>query len=353
MGELEKGPDISCLEHFRNLMLFTPLVIGMYAKLVFIPYGHSVYYSWPSIHQELEPVYMILSFIILSALICAYVALYIRRKNVFFYALIFFLLMIPYLNITYFGIWLANRYAYFASFCLPVIAAFFIADAAKRISMSGKYLIFILWMCFVAVSLFRTLYCQQVWKDDHSLWKYETGLKNPSLMAFASLAYSYVRQAQEESEPEKKEEFFRQAEKNIEKGFHQFKISKLRESTPHLFQLYFLQGMMAQLKGESFNAQLSFYAKAYELKPERKECVWKMAEIYYRIAENEDDMDKKKEKAQLSLSYFEKYIYLTKNDRQAAASNLALLENAYDTDFPFLRTKTAPLRRELMQRTDL
>lgn len=342
----ERGPDIAMSDHIRHLLLFTPLVLAIYAKLIFIPFGHSVYYTWPTIHRSLEFSQIFLSLCISVCLILSCFILYRKRKDIFFYVLMFFVLMIPYLNIIYFGIWLANRYIYFASFCILVIAALFAKETAQTFQNYGKNIVFALWICFLLCSIYRTLVYQQVWKDDRALWQYETELKNPSLMAFSSLAYSYLRETQDL--PEKKEMLLKKARISIEKGFLRFQNAGLRETSPHLFKLYFLQGMIAGMKGESLEKQLVFYEKAYTLKPENKECVRKMAEIYYRLAEHESDMETRKEKARMSLRYFKKYMHLTKNVPGAARSHLHLLKNAYDAAFPFLQSETAPLQKELM-----
>ena len=48
--------------------------------------------------------------------------MFCRHKDIFFYYAAFFVLMIPYLNLAYVGIWVADRYVYFSAFCILAMA---------------------------------------------------------------------------------------------------------------------------------------------------------------------------------------------------------------------------------------
>src|SRR5437016_3705064 len=58
--------------------------------------------------------------------------LFLRRKDLFFYYAVFFVLMVPYINLRFLGIWLADRYLYFSGFCLLALAVSLVLAALQH-----------------------------------------------------------------------------------------------------------------------------------------------------------------------------------------------------------------------------
>ena len=267
----------------------------------------------------------------------------VKRKDLIFYLVAFLALVLPYLNIVYFGIWVANRYVYFSAVCVVVIVSRIIIDAVSKKKRTIRYLCFVCGIAYVVLNLCQTWRYQKVWKDDHTIWNYETSLEKPSLMAYSALADALIAKARSTESLQQKRGLYQQAAMAIEDGLKSFHNSKLRETTPHLFMLYFLQGSLAEHRGESYQKQLSFYSKAFELKPKEKATVRKMAEVHYRMAVDTNDPKKREKLATRSLDYFKKYIHLTRYDKSAYRSNLLLLE-AYEEHFPFMRLQIQKIK---------
>ncbi len=346
-GVLDRGVDSSSWNHLKNLLLFIPLVMGISFRLILIPSGHSVFYEFPSIHKPLTQSEIALSILILISIIAITIFWFIRRKDLFFYWLVFFLLMIPYMNIVYIGIWVANRYVYFSSFCILVI----LAEAAKYLADRNAYLkkaIMLAGVAYLCLNMVQTWRYEQVWKNDSDLWQYEANLPSPSLMAMSSLANSYIAAAEKTVDTAKKKELYTQADIWLEKGFEQFQRSGQRETTPHLFRLYYLKGLLTQLRGENDDTQMRYYKKAYELKPNIKENVRKMAEIHYRRAIASDDANVRKDEAAMSLRYFKKYIVLIRKEFHTDKSLIGILQS-YEDNFPFLNNEISAFRKEISE----
>lgn len=340
-GVLDRGVDSSSPNHLKNLLLFIPLVMGIGFRLILIPSEHSVFYEFPSIHKPLNQFEIAFSVLILISIIAITIFLFVRRKDLFFYWLAFFILMIPYMNIIYIGIWVANRYVYFSSFCILVILAETAGYLMYRYHRLKNVIIFsgIVYLC---LNMVQTWQYEQVWENDSDLWQYEANLPSPSLMAMSSLANSYIIAAEKTVDTAKKKELYTQADIWLEKGFEQFQHSGQKETAPHLFRLYYLKGLLAQLRGENDDVQMRYYKKAYELKPDIKENVRKMAEIHYRRAVASDDADVRKNEAAMSLTYFKKYIVLMKKELQTDKSVAGILQ-LYRKHFPFLEKEIPKL----------
>ena len=336
------------LEHIKSLLLFTPLVVGLYTKLILIPKGYSIDYSWPSIHQPLTISHVVLSFAIAAIIILIVIAAFKKQKALLFYIVICVLLMLPYLNVLYIGVWIANRYIYFASFCILA----FIAYIIKTTSLTGMTLtkvgMCILGTVFFVANVYQTWSYQQVWRDDYTLWLYETRLDNPSLMSFSALADCYIGMAKKESDQKAKAALFGQADTTIDRGFATFKNSTMRETTPHLFRLYFLKGVLTQARGEKLEAQLYWYQKAYDLRPKKETVVRKMAEINYRMALESQDLRRMKQLSEASLGFFEKYLALTIHKQRSMQNDLLILEE-YAHKFPHLTEATNRIRRDFFE----
>jgi len=351
-GVLDRGVDNGSFNHLKTLLLFIPLVMGISFKLILIPFGYSILYEFPSIHEPLSRFDIAYSVLIGISIIVITIFLFIKRKDLLFYWLAFFLLMIPYMNIIYIGIWVANRYIYFSSFCILVI----LAETAKYLihqNLLMKKVIIFAATAYLCLNIVQTWRYEQVWKSDSEIWKYEVSLQSPSLMAISSMANSYIIAAKKTVDTQEKKELYIQADILLEKGFEQFKNSGRLQTTPYLFRLYYLKGLMTPflIQGEHYEAQMAYYAKAYELKPDNKDIVRKMAEMYYRRAVASDNADDKRHDAEISVSFFKKYITLMQKEFQTDPSILPILRS-YETHFPFLTDNIAALRREISEKSN-
>ena len=60
---------MNALEHVKYLVVFMPLVFALYLKVIFLPFGHSIYYAYPSIHEPLTVFNVVLSVMIAVAFV--------------------------------------------------------------------------------------------------------------------------------------------------------------------------------------------------------------------------------------------------------------------------------------------
>jgi hypothetical protein len=343
-GVLDRGVDSLSLYHVKNLVFFTPLIIGRYLQLVFLPGDFQIFYDWPSIHQPLTVWNVGLSIGLGILILLALLYTWRRHRDICFYLTAFLALMVPYFNIMYIGIWMANRYIYFSSLCL-LTAAFLSLERSVLKNRPGRHLAAsVVLAVVVAIWAGHTWYYQKVFKDDASLWRYETGLRNPTLMAYASMAAVDINLAGDEPGAKRRMPFYDKAAAQISAGFNRFHTSNMKKSAPHLFQLYYVQGVLAGRRGMAYGEQLNYFEKAYELKPLEKSVLWKMAETLFRLAATASDTNERRHLATRSMDMLEDYIHMQSNTEDRMARIVQLLEEEYRPRFPFLQSRINKIR---------
>ena len=334
------------IEHMRNLIIFIPLVLGIYFKLVYIPADFSIYYTWPTIHQSVNTFQIILSFFLTVSWIYFLFVTFKKHKDIFFYAIAFLWIALPYLNILYFGIWIANRYIYFASFFILCTGACILRKSVRNAPKISRQFIAPCLFIFVFLNCIQTWRYQDVWRDDYSLWSYEVEADSPSLVSFAMLSSNLLEKAQSEANLMERLKSIKRAEELVENGFQHYKRSGLRNTTPHLYKLYLLKGEIAEEVGQPYDNQLKYYQKAYKLKPRQEDTLRKMAEVYYRMAEKSRSPEKQVLWASKSLDFFEEYHQVTGNSRKLVQFKRRVL-TSFKEYFPFLKLRIVKLLNEI------
>src|SRR5205807_4386913 len=94
------------------------------------------------------------------------------RKDLFFYYAVFMVLMVPYLNLLYVGIWVADRYVYFASFALLAIAVSLAGVLLRFPQPVLRIAVLVVCASILAWNVFQKLSYQPVWRNGETLWQY-------------------------------------------------------------------------------------------------------------------------------------------------------------------------------------
>lgn len=349
-GEMAGGAvDLSFGGHLRNWLLFTPLVLGLYLKIIFVPFGHSILYTWPSIHREpLGNEFILLSVFLALLGVGMTVWAFFQRKDLFFYVLAFLLVMFPYLNIVYTGIWSANRYVHFAAIFVLAIAACLIRTLVEGWGTWGRRLVFGFWVAVLSFNLFQSFQYQQAWKDDRSLWAYETTLRNPSIMSFASLAFSFLQQAERSADPAQKSHLLGIAGMHLRRGFEYFENSGFLETEPHIYKLHKVAGMLAEEEGHRIETILAHYRRAHNLKMDDSFVLRKISEYLYRLGLKSSNEQQRERLALEALEFFEQYLAINLNTLEQTPSNLAVLDS-FSERFPFLKKRVHRIQKTILK----
>jgi hypothetical protein len=334
-GVLEREVANFSSEHITSLLTFTPIILVLYLKIIFVPFQYSIQYQWPNIYDPLTTPQVFVSLCIAVIIIWVSIIMFLKRKDLLFYWISFFLLMIPYLNIIYIGIWIANRYVYFSAFCILCLVGelylYFIKNKWLR-SIS-----LLIWLCFILLNVFQTYKYQAVWENEYTLWHYENGLKNASLTSFSALSYSYMQLARQEVNPASRSTLFTKAENIIRRGLERYDHLENQKWDQNVSKLYYMKALLSGYRNESLVEQLNHYKKAYEIQPEVPRVSRKLFQLYYKMAMDTDKASEKKALALLSFLFFEQHVDLTWNDPVHRWFNSLALEEIYRKNFPFLK----------------
>jgi hypothetical protein len=342
-----RGPSPLSFTHLATLAKFTPLVFGAYMQHLLLPVQYSIAYAWPSVSRSLAPVEIVASVGIAASLVLLFVCLMHRRKDFLCYAVWFVALLLPYLNLVYIGHWQANRYLYLACFC-PIVM---LVDPIIKWLTTQSAACWVRWLklpgavslvLYLAVLAGWTLFYQRVFKSDHSLWRHEISLSNPSMLAYQAYAKSFVNRARKENNPQDREKWLLKAEMAIGKGVKHFNKLPLVEAPDYLTyevgyfaKLHYLKGRISELRGESLLAQLAHYKKAYAISPVNSLNQRFLAKTYFMLALFEKEYLLKTRYAALSFGFFQEYVDFIRHRPVKLKKSYRIFQE-YLRFFPFL-----------------
>src|SRR5262249_8581520 len=142
-----RGPPASSGEHLRTLSTFLPVVLLEDLKLVFVPTDLSLFYDFPAVGRSIGLGLLAFAYLLTAALIGALGYTLRRRKDLFFWLATAAVLLSPYLNLVYIGIWIANRYLFLIALCPLAIAATLASERLRprlALAIAGSYGLFFL-----------------------------------------------------------------------------------------------------------------------------------------------------------------------------------------------------------------
>ena len=352
-GMFGRGPGSFSAEHLKNLMVFIPLVMFYYGQMIFFPfYDYSISYYRPNVNISLEPSQIAISICTGLTIICLLIITFYKRKDIFFYLITFFILMIPYCNIVYIGIWIASRYIYFSCFC--ILAALFTILTDKKENIYIKKIIWITCIIFIVLSSFYNYKYQKAWKDNHSLWTYENNLNDPSILSYEALAKSYIKTAKTINNSESKIKLLNKADIIIQNGLKKFHMLNFRTSNYFIPEMashskfYYLKGLIAEIRDNNLEKQLEYFTKAYKIY-KNKLNIFMMARIYFKLAVRTDKPAKRKNNAKLSFKYFTEWIYGTNNIKKQKHKLLMVTKN-YKKNFPFMLKEITQIQNYILKK---
>jgi len=348
----ERGPSPFSLQHLKTLALLVPLSLGRTLAHIGSAAEHSISYLRPNVALPLTPaeIGIIVAMIAGSAIGLAVVLRY--RKDLAFYVLGFFIFMLPYFNVEYLGLWVADRYAYLSSFCVMALLSALAIDAWRS---PRPYLRRLSTAAVVALTFFggygvaagRTH--QQAFRNAHSFWVYERGLPQPSLLAFASDAKTILQDAAK-AEPgsQARQQALQQATRLAEEGIRYYRslpwkpapgyVSRDRAETA---ELYSVLGLAAALAGNPIEQRLAFHQAAYQMMPNQYTALM-LAQALLDLAKREPASE---QRARESLRYFHQYLRYASSD-PLRRSGLRGLLRQYTDPFPALMDEARRIAEE-------
>jgi len=230
-----------------------------------------------------------------------------RRKDLFFYFTVFFILMVPYLNLVYIGIWVAERYVYFSVFCLLALAvslAMPVLESAKHRFRLG---VLALGAVFILFNLPQTFLYQAAWRNAETLWQYNLAQPNPDPASYANLAVYYYNDALAKQGTPEMEMSMQKMSVVVDAGLGQFWPDHQKAPLAETYFLFFLQSIVQEVRGD-LDGALASLLRADELHPGFDSTLLNLARLYHKLAEATTDKQQHRTYAAAAVERFNAYI---------------------------------------------
>jgi len=319
VGLFDRGYTAHGAAHLWNLLMNNSMGFWLYLRQVFFPWHLSVLYTWPGLLEHYPAWQIVAALATAAAIIAVGVWMFRRHKDIFFYYAAFFMLMIPYLNLIYIGIWVADRYIYFSAFCILAIATT-LAQAAFRSSrpipriaaMTGC-------VAFAAVNLYQTFSYEPMWRNGETLWQYHLTLLRPSSIAYENLAAYYYAQfssAHAQNNMPMMVLSLKKMEAVIDTGLAQFWPDHHEPPPQTTSYLFFLQSLAQEVKGDQ-TAALESLLISDRLHPGFAPTELNLSLLYRKLAEASRSPQQQKAYLEEARDRYSQYITLTCRGRPA------------------------------------
>ena len=330
MGIFDRGYSAHGLAHFWNLLMINPLVIWIYVQQTFCPWHLQLLYVWPDLRM-VYPAWQIavsLASVTFAGVIGLWWLRY--RKDCFFYFSTFFILMVPYLNLTYIGIWVAERYLFFPVFCLLVPACSLVAGISQRPSPILRMAALAMAVIFFVINVFQTIAYQPAWRNSETLWQYHVASPSANPTAYANLAAAYYAEATAHPGMPEMTLALNKMSVVVTAALHQFWPDQTQSPPPETYFLFFLQSLLQEVGGEP-QAALASLLMADRLHPKFDSTNLNLSRLYHRLAGTTADLSLRQTYALAARDRFVEYLALVYRGRAASPADqkeLAELEAA-------------------------
>ncbi len=286
MGIFDRGYTAHGLAHLWNLLMVNPIAFWIYLRQIFFPAHLAVLYTWPALQASYPFWQIVTALATVAATGGIGVWLFRQHKDIFFYFAAFFVLMAPYLNLVYIGIWVAERYIYFAAFCPLAIAVSLAGDALRRPRRILRIGVLMIGIGFVTINVFQKISYERVWRNGETLWQYHLALAQPAPTAYENLAAcyyaSYAAAAAEQNAP-RMALAIRKMEIVIQAGLAEFWRDHRQPPPPETSFLFFLQSLAQEAQGNP-DAALASLLTSDRLHPGFDATNLNLAQLYRKLA---------------------------------------------------------------------
>lgn len=336
-GLFQRGYDADWWQHLIRWLTLNPLVFLSYAKDLVLPSHLSLVYAWPHTDLALQPHHAAIAVTFFGTVATAGIWLFLRRKDLFFFYLSFWVMMIPYTNIIYIGIWRANRYLYFSSAFLVALLIGLLFPKSGSASRLRFRVGIVLVGLVIAVNAVQKIRYLDKWQDSQHLWTYEKSLNQGSLTPFHNLVEVYLNRARVEKDPNARKELLNKAESVAQEGIDAVWRDTTRDPPPSLYKLFFSKALIAAQRSAPVSESLKLLRLVIRLNPNFPQAHLKLAALTFKMAKEAQDPAQRKHLAQVSWNHFRNYTNTADHGRHTQ-NEIQGIRADYLREFPFLES---------------
>jgi hypothetical protein len=285
----------------------------VYLQQTFFPWHLKVLYSWPAL--AVYPPWQIAAALgTVAAILGIGFWLFRRHKNLFFYFAAFFVLMVPYANLQYIGIWVAERYLYFPSFCLLALAVALGAEILRQPRPLLRASVLALGWWMAAMNLFQTYAYQPAWRKGETLWQYHLLYSQSIPTVYENLAAYYYAQITPQSSPAEITRILHKVAVVADAGFAQFWPDQRQPPPPQTSFLFFLRSLVEEMEGMPGQA-LNSLLISDRLHPQFDSTNLNLARLYHKLAGLSQDPVQRENYSTAARDRFAQYLALAYRGR--------------------------------------
>jgi len=348
----DRGPSPLSWQHLKTLALLVPLSLARTLDHLALAAEHSISYLRPNVSLPLLPSEVVSIIAMVLGTIAVLWATLRYRKDLAFFVLAFFLFMLPYFNLEYIGIWVADRYAYLSSICVAALLSALAIDGWRSQRVWGRTsgaLLLLTLAILSGLGMAAGRKHQLAFRDADAFWSYELGRAQPSMLAFESYAKTMLGDAASaEAGSLERQLALDRVSKTAELGIRYYRSLPWQPATgyfsrerAHVAGLYSALGYAATLAEGPLGQRLGYFRQAYQLMPNQKTALM-LAQVLLDLARRAPASEPL---ARESLNYFEQYLRQASSD-PLRRPGLARLLGQYTDAFPALASDVHRITEE-------
>jgi len=350
-----RGPSPLSFQYLKTLAMMVPLSLVRTLEHMAWAADHSISYLRPNVALPLLPSELASIIAMVLGAVAVLWATLRYRKDLAFFVLAFFLFMLPYFNVEYIGIWVADRYAYLSSLCVVALLSALAMDGWRSQYVWGRRLGTLLFLTVAAtdvLSLAAGSKHQQAFRDADAFWSYELGRAQPSMLAFESYAKTMLGEAAsaKPGSPERQHALERVLG-SAEDGIRYYRSlpwqpapGYFSRERAHVAGLYTAVGHAATLAEKPLEQRLGYFRQAYQIMPNQQTALM-MAQVLLDMARRDPAGEPL---ARESLAYFQQYLRQASSD-PLRRHGLARLLGQYSDAFPALASAVNRIAEETLK----
>jgi len=290
-GVFDRGYTAHGLAHLWNLLIVNPCGFWLYLRQIFLPFHSCLFYAWPQIEPSFPFWQKMVALATLAGSLGAGLWLFRRQKDLFFYYAAFFVLMIPYLNLIFIGIWVADRYLYFSVVCVLAIAISAAEWAWKHSTRVLRWALVLAGVAWLADNGYEAISYLPVWRNAESLWQYHVALPGHPPAAYNNLAAAYYAEFGEavaRQDTLRAATALRKMKTVVEAGLAEYWPDQKQPPPPQTYFLFFLRSLIEEVNGDP-DAALASLLMADRLHPGFDSTNLNLSRLYRRLAATTKD----------------------------------------------------------------
>jgi hypothetical protein len=223
---------------------------------------------------------------------------------------------VPYLNLVYIGIWVADRYLYFSAFCIMALTGAAAMELLRRSHAGLRKIVFVAAGLFALMNLVQKIAYQPAWRNGETFWQFHVALPEPAPGAYENLAaYYYAQAVANQGKPEMLLPL-RKMSTVVDAGMKYLWPDRNQPPPSSVAHLLFLQAILLELAGKN-EAAVESLVTSDRLRPKFDFTKLNLARLYRTLAKAAAEPVKKKEHALAAKERFAEYVALAFRGRPA------------------------------------